>query len=143
MIACPYNIPRVDKKTKLLVKCTMCFDRVKNGLLPACVKTCPTGAMSFGDRNEILDKAQKRLAEVKKKYPQASLLDADDVRVIYLVLEDRKSTINSLRPRKGGSPARRPCENYLNPFRPWLRRPPHGRDDPGITVKHKPIFIRD
>ncbi len=88
--ACPYNIPRADKKTKLLVKCTMCFDRVKNGMLPACVKTCPTGAMSFGDRNEIMDKAQKRLAEVKKKFPQASLLDPDDLRTIYLVLEDRK-----------------------------------------------------
>jgi formate dehydrogenase iron-sulfur subunit len=88
--ACPYNIPRADKKSKLLVKCTMCFDRVKNGMLPACVKTCPTGAMSFGDRNEVVDKAQKRLAEVKKKFPQASLLDPEDLRVIYLVLEDRK-----------------------------------------------------
>ena len=88
--SCPYHIPRVDKRTKRLVKCTMCFDRVKNRLLPACVKTCPTGAMSFGDRKAILDKAQKRLAEVKKKYPRASLLDPEDVRVIYLVLEDRQ-----------------------------------------------------
>jgi formate dehydrogenase iron-sulfur subunit len=88
--SCPYNIPRVDKKTRLMAKCTMCFDRVKNGLLPACVKTCPTGAMSFGDRQEIMDKAQKRLAEVQKKYPKASLLDPDDLRAIYLVLDDRK-----------------------------------------------------
>jgi formate dehydrogenase iron-sulfur subunit len=88
--SCPYNVPRLDKKSKRLSKCTMCFDRVKNGLLPACVKTCPTGAMNFGDRQDILDKAQKRLAAVQKKYPKASLLDPDDLRVIYLVLEDRK-----------------------------------------------------
>ena len=88
--ACPYNIPRLDSKSKRLAKCTMCFDRVKNGLLPACVKTCPTGAMSFGDREEILAKANKRLDLIKAKYPKASLLDVDDVRVIYLVLDDRK-----------------------------------------------------
>jgi len=88
--ACPYNIPRLDKSTKKLAKCTMCFDRVKNGLLPACVKTCPSGTMSFGDRQEILAKARKRLDEVKGKYPKADILDADDVRVIYLVLNDRQ-----------------------------------------------------
>jgi formate dehydrogenase iron-sulfur subunit len=88
--ACPYNIPRLDSKSKRLAKCTMCFDRVKNGLLPACVKTCPTGAMNFGDREEILAKANKRLEQIKARYPNASLLDADDVRVIYLVLDDRK-----------------------------------------------------
>jgi formate dehydrogenase iron-sulfur subunit len=88
--ACPYNIPRLDSKSKRLAKCTMCIDRVKNGLLPACVKTCPTGAMSFGDRGEITAKANKRLEQIKAKYPNASLLDADDVRVIYLVLDDRK-----------------------------------------------------
>jgi formate dehydrogenase iron-sulfur subunit len=88
--ACPYNIPRQNKNTKKLAKCTMCYDRIKNGLLPACVKTCPSGTMSFGDRQEILAKAKKRLEEVKGKYPKAEILDAEDVRVIYLVLEDRQ-----------------------------------------------------
>jgi formate dehydrogenase iron-sulfur subunit len=84
--SCPYNVPRAAKDGTL-AKCDMCLDRVENGLLPACVKTCPTGAMSFGDRNEMLALAKKRLALVKKKYPKAKLLDADDVRVIYLVTE--------------------------------------------------------
>jgi formate dehydrogenase iron-sulfur subunit len=88
--ACPYNIPRLDKSTNKLAKCTMCIDRIKNDLHPACVKTCPSGSMSFGDRLEILAKAQKRLEEVKGKYPQADILDADDVRVVYLVLENRQ-----------------------------------------------------
>ena len=82
--SCPYNIPRKGKDGTL-AKCDMCFDRVQNGLLPACVKTCPTGAMNFGERKEMLALANKRLGEVKKVYPGAMLLNADDVRVIYLV----------------------------------------------------------
>jgi formate dehydrogenase iron-sulfur subunit len=82
--SCPYNIPRKGKDGTL-AKCDMCLDRVQNGLLPACVKTCPTGAMSFGAREEMLALANKRLGEVKKISSAAMLLDADDVRVIYLV----------------------------------------------------------
>jgi len=82
--SCPYNIPRKGKNGAI-AKCDMCIDRVQNGLLPACVKTCPTGAMNFGDREEMLALANKRLGEVKKISPSAMLIDPDDVRVIYLV----------------------------------------------------------
>jgi formate dehydrogenase iron-sulfur subunit len=82
--SCPYNIPRQDAATKVMTKCTMCFDRVQNGLVPACVQSCPTGTMNFGDREEMLELAEKRLAEVQKKYPEAVLGDADMTRVIYL-----------------------------------------------------------
>ena len=68
----------------------MCNDRVHNGLKPACVTACPTGTMQFGDRQEMLDMANKRLAEVKAKFPNATLLDPDDVNVIYLVAHDPK-----------------------------------------------------
>jgi formate dehydrogenase iron-sulfur subunit len=87
--ACPYNIPRVAADGTL-AKCDMCIDRVENGLLPSCVQTCPTGAMNFGDRDEMLALARKRLAIVKKTHPKARLLDPDDVRVVYLVAEDPK-----------------------------------------------------
>ncbi len=87
--ACPYDIPRISS-AGTLAKCTMCFDRIKEGLLPACVKTCPTGAMSFGDRKEILEKANRRLEEVKGKYKDAMLANPEDVRVIYLLVDDPK-----------------------------------------------------
>jgi len=86
--ACPYDIPRRNEKTGAMAKCTMCFDRITNGLLPACVKSCPSGAMNFGDRDKMLALANKRLEELKKKYPKAQLLNADAVRTIFLVVDN-------------------------------------------------------
>ncbi len=85
--SCPYNIPRKGG-LGVLAKCDMCLDRVQNGLLPACVQTCPTGAMQFGERDAILALANERLAVVQKKFAGAKLLDPDDVSVIYLVAHD-------------------------------------------------------
>ena len=82
--SCPYNIPRTAADGTIS-KCDLCNDRVRNGLEPACVTACPTGAMTFGDRKDILSIAEKRLGKVKNKYPKARLLDADTVNVIYLV----------------------------------------------------------
>ena len=81
--SCPYNIPR-EGPDGTLAKCDMCLGRVQNGLLPACVKTCPTGTMNFGERNVMLKLAEQRLAEVKAKFPNAALLDPNEVNVIYL-----------------------------------------------------------
>lgn len=83
-MACPYDIPRWDKDTLVQRKCDMCIDRVQNGLLPACVLSCPTGTMQFGDSDEILAIATKRLEEVRKYRPNAALTDPRDVRVIFL-----------------------------------------------------------
>jgi len=55
---CPFNIPRFDKKDRIS-KCHLCSDRIDNSLSPACAKTCPTGAISFGDRVDLISKANK------------------------------------------------------------------------------------
>jgi formate dehydrogenase iron-sulfur subunit len=86
--SCPFNIPRYDAKQMVMAKCTMCIDRISNGLLPACVKACPTGTMNFGDRSEMLALADKRLKELKAEYPKAQLLNSEDVRTIFLVIDD-------------------------------------------------------
>ena len=86
--SCPYDIPRWNERTGVMTKCTMCFDRLREGMLPACVKTCPTGAMSFGDRKAILEKAEKRLAEVQVHQKEALLANAGDVRAVYLLADD-------------------------------------------------------
>jgi len=89
--SCPYDIPRINEETGQVVKCDMCIDRVKVGMLPACVKTCPTGAMNFGDRDDMLALADKSLGKAQKKYPKAELIDVEEVRVIYLVQTDADS----------------------------------------------------
>ena len=88
--ACPYNIPRRNLETKRLTKCTMCIERISVGMLPMCVKTCPTGAMVFGEREEILPLAQKRLDIALKSFPKAFLADYKDVSVIYLLAEEKE-----------------------------------------------------
>ncbi len=87
---CPYNIPRQNPKTKVMFKCTMCLDRITNNQVPACVKSCPTGAMIFGERDKILDLTNKRVEELKKDFPNSKALNADEVRVIYVVKDDPK-----------------------------------------------------
>ncbi len=88
--ACPYDIPRRDAVTGRMGKCTMCHERVARGLRPVCVNTCPTGAMNFGERDEMLALAKQRLAAVLKEHPEAVLTGAEDSRVIYLLMDDPK-----------------------------------------------------
>jgi len=85
--SCPYDIPRLDPKTKRIVKCDMCIDRVKANLLPMCVKSCAMGAMNFGERSDMLKLAAKRLVTVQKEFPKAQLCDAENVSVIYLIAD--------------------------------------------------------
>lgn len=58
--ACPFKIPRYDPVTNKTYKCTMCPDRISDGLEPACVYACPTDALEFGDRDEMLEKARAK-----------------------------------------------------------------------------------
>jgi formate dehydrogenase iron-sulfur subunit len=116
--ACPYDIPRFNERTGSLAKCTMCIDRVKEGLLPACVKTCPTGAMSFGDRKEMLEKANKRLEEVQKKFKDAMLSNPDDVRVIFLLVDDpKKYHKNAVAENAAGITRKLALKRILRPLR--------------------------
>ena len=68
----------------------MCIDRLTNNQAPACAKACPTGALVFGPRDKILAEAKKRVAALKKTFPKAEALNADSVRVIYIVKADPK-----------------------------------------------------
>ncbi len=85
--ACPYEIPQQNEKKGLVTKCTMCSDRIAEGQIPACVLSCPTGAMQFGDRDDILKKIEKRVVELKKEFPNAHALHADTTRVIYILTD--------------------------------------------------------
>lgn len=65
--ACPFGVVTFNEETGRVDKCLMCPDRVEAGLAPSCVTTCPTGALSFGDRDQLLSQAKKRIAELQAK----------------------------------------------------------------------------
>ncbi len=58
MIACPFHIPTFEwkKAFPFIKKCTFCFDRLAEGQKPACACACPTGAITFGTRNDMINK---------------------------------------------------------------------------------------
>jgi formate dehydrogenase iron-sulfur subunit len=62
---CPFDIPRFDTLTKKVYKCNMCIDRVGAGLEPACVKTCPTNAISWGSKEDMLALADEKVDRLK------------------------------------------------------------------------------
>jgi formate dehydrogenase iron-sulfur subunit len=74
---CPFDVPRTSGDVVTTIrtqnKCVLCVDRITNNLLPSCVKTCPPGALMFGDRQSLIDTGNKRAQELKKDYPDASL----------------------------------------------------------------------
>jgi formate dehydrogenase iron-sulfur subunit len=82
---CPFDIPRYDENLGGMSKCTMCIDRIREGMPPACVKACPTGAMNFGEREDILKMARNQLDEVQQVHRNASLVHPESVRVIFLL----------------------------------------------------------
>lgn len=56
---CPFTVPVIDTEVGKSTKCTFCFDRLAEGIEPACAKACPTDCLVFGDRDQILDLAQR------------------------------------------------------------------------------------
>jgi formate dehydrogenase iron-sulfur subunit len=64
---CPFNIPRYSMEDQKAYKCTLCSDRVAVGLEPACVKTCPTGALTFGSKEDMKELAAERVAELGER----------------------------------------------------------------------------
>jgi ferredoxin len=78
LTVCPFNIPNInwtDDSGSLWVntvpeitRCKLCFDRVNNGEQPACTKACSTGALTFGNRDELLIKARARIVKWPNKY---------------------------------------------------------------------------
>jgi formate dehydrogenase iron-sulfur subunit len=62
--ACPFDVPAYewDKVLGLIGKCDFCVDRQAEGLEPACAKACPTEAIAFGEREDLLAEAHRRIA---------------------------------------------------------------------------------
>jgi formate dehydrogenase iron-sulfur subunit len=77
---CPFDVPRISQKDNKAYKCSLCSDRVGVGLEPACVKSCPTGAIRFGTKTDMLDYGAERIVDLKERgYSQAAVYNPPGV----------------------------------------------------------------
>lgn len=63
MVSCPFDIPKFEyhSPNPKIEKCSMCFERLQEGQMPACVENCPADAIKFGTRRELIKEARKRI----------------------------------------------------------------------------------
>ncbi len=89
--ACPFGVISYSEQTHTVHKCTLCNDRIHNGLGTACAKACPTGSILFGDVAELQQKANARLAQLKNMGQDKANIygssEAGGLNVFYLLLD--------------------------------------------------------
>jgi len=79
--SCPYGVIEQRKGDGRVFKCTMCYDRLTDGLQPACATACPTQSIQFGNLDELQARADARLATLKAQGVETARLygrDEDD-----------------------------------------------------------------
>jgi formate dehydrogenase iron-sulfur subunit len=65
--ACPFGVVEVDKNDGKAHKCTLCYDRLKGGLEPACAKACPTDSIQFGELDDLHERAEARVEDLQSR----------------------------------------------------------------------------
>ncbi|MFC1942112.1 4Fe-4S dicluster domain-containing protein [Chloroflexota bacterium] len=95
--ACPFQVPKSERNILTGVakmdKCTMCtsagLDRIAEGWEPSCVKTCPPGALRYGERDELVSEGKKRVQTLQAKgWSNANLYGENELgglHVMYIV----------------------------------------------------------
>jgi formate dehydrogenase iron-sulfur subunit len=77
--ACPFGVIDQRKDDGRVWKCTLCYDRLVDGLMPACAKACPTESIVYGELDDLRARARERLAELHDRgVADARLYLADD-----------------------------------------------------------------
>jgi formate dehydrogenase iron-sulfur subunit len=78
--ACPFGVIDRREDDGRAWKCTLCYDRQKDGMVPACAKACPTDSIQFGDLDELKQRAEHRVEELHDRgMTDAYLYGVDDV----------------------------------------------------------------
>ncbi len=83
--ACPFGVVARSPEDGRASKCTLCYDRLKDGLEPACAKACPTDSIQFGPYEELVDVAQRRVVTLQDRGLDGAYLygagDAPDAQI--------------------------------------------------------------
>jgi formate dehydrogenase iron-sulfur subunit len=77
--ACPFGVIHMSERKHVAQKCTFCYDRLQQGLPPACAQVCPTQSIRFGPLNQLKKEAHARVAQLHRQgETRAHLYGADD-----------------------------------------------------------------
>src|SRR5215211_7924145 len=77
--ACPFGVIHVSARKQIAQKCTFCYDRLQDGLVPACAQACPTASIQFGPIEELRTRAARRVDRLHAEgATEARLYGADD-----------------------------------------------------------------
>ncbi|HJZ53825.1 MAG TPA: 4Fe-4S dicluster domain-containing protein, partial [Gemmataceae bacterium] len=108
--ACPFGVITRSTISGHARKCTLCYDRQKDGLVPACAKACPTASIQFGPLDELRERAGKRVKELQARGVPGAHLYGDAPTDTYTELHSFYLLVD--RPEVYGLPEK--------PFNPWL-----------------------
>jgi formate dehydrogenase iron-sulfur subunit len=91
MNACPFGVPHFDYDKGIvdgafIDKCNFCPQRIDNGLEPACVATCPTDALEYGERSELIARAHARIQAHPDRYIDHVYGETENGGTSYLIL---------------------------------------------------------
>jgi formate dehydrogenase iron-sulfur subunit len=108
--ACPFGVVARSEMGGHSHKCTLCYDRQRDGLEPACAKACPTQSIHFGPIDQLRDEARKRVGELHRRGVTQAYLYGDSASETYSELHSFYLLVD--RPSVYGLPDQ--------PFNPWL-----------------------
>jgi formate dehydrogenase iron-sulfur subunit len=81
VVGCPFGVIDRREDDGRAWKCTLCYDRLKDDMTPACAKACPTDSIQFGELNELQASARKRVSDLRERGVDEAYLygvDAED-----------------------------------------------------------------
>ncbi|MFI5273719.1 MAG: 4Fe-4S dicluster domain-containing protein [Ktedonobacterales bacterium] len=117
VIACPFGVIALDASDGRAWKCTLCYDRQKDGMEPACAKACPTQSIQFGDVDELRERAYDRVGRLHERGVTGAYLYGADERGstgnlnAFFLLVDRPQVYNL--PEQPHVPAAQVLPAYL------------------------------
>jgi formate dehydrogenase iron-sulfur subunit len=109
--ACPFGVITRSGADGHAHKCTLCYDRQQNGLVPACAKACPTQSIQFGPVDELRERARQRVEQLHRVGVTDAYLYGDTPTDAYTELNSFYLLLDH--PAVYGLPER--------PLNPWLR----------------------
>jgi len=91
MLACPFEMPKYEyeKAAPYVRKCEFCSERQAQGLPTACAEACPTGALTFGTREALIDEARLRIYQNPDRYVHHVYGEHEVGGLSWLYLSDR------------------------------------------------------